>query len=143
MRIACHDRVFKGFKCKVPGGTDLAAFKDVPDLLANIPAQVFLVFKKMFIRPGVKIRLSQRRNIVLPVFAFGARFIAVAVPRSCLPVTLAAGHLFFMLIALSTQLCGVGNQHVHFFQVEIGFIIAAGQQLVAAFDCLLCAFKTE
>lgn len=68
LRIACHDRVFKGFKCKIPGRTYLAAFEDVSDQLANIPAQVFLVFKQVFISPGVKILLRQRGNIVFLYF---------------------------------------------------------------------------
>lgn len=127
LRIACHDRVFKGFKCKIPGRTYLAAFEDVSDQLANVPAQVFLVFKKMFFRPGVKILLRQRGNIVFLVFPFAAGFVIIAVPRICLPGVLTAGHLFFMLIALRTQFCGVSNEHVHFFQVEIGFVIPAGQ----------------
>lgn len=84
-------------------------------------------YSKDVLPPGVKILLRQRGNIVFLVFPFAAGFVIIAVPRICLPGVLTAGHLFFMLIALRTQFCGMSNEHVHFFQVEIGFVIPAGQ----------------
>ncbi len=126
LRIACHDRVFKGFKCKIPVAP---IWRLLRMFLTSWP-----IFRRRCFWYSNRCSSAQRQNP--PASARKYRFscisvcggfVIIAVPRICLPGVLTAGHLFFMLIALRTQFCGVSNEHVHFFQVEIGFVIPAGQ----------------